>query len=313
MIKQIGRRILFSIPLLFIVATTTYFLAALIPGNIARTIVGQEATEQQYLEVRNSLGLNQPLLLRYWHWLDAALHGNLGQSLFNHESVTGLINVRLEPTLSVVIAATLVSTVIGVSFGVVSALRPGRLDRLLDGFSALGLAIPPFFLGLVLVEWFSVRYHLFPAIGYVPLSQSFGSWFHSLVLPVVTLSVAGVAVITKQTRDAMRDVMDRPFIRTLRASGVSSRSIIFKHALRNAAIPVTTVVSLMFISILSATVLVETVFAVPGLGGLAVTATEESDIPLIQGIVVYFTLIVILVNLIVDVLYVVLNPKVRTR
>jgi peptide/nickel transport system permease protein len=313
MVKQIGRRILFSVPLLFLVATITFFLTALIPGNIARTIVGQEATKQQYIAVRNSLGLNQPLLLRYWHWLDAAIHGNLGQSLFNHQSVASLINVRLQPTLSVVFAATFVSTAIGVTFGVASALRPGRLDRALDGLSALGLAIPPFFLGLVLVEWFAVKYRVFPAIGYVTLSQSLGGWFHSLVLPVVTLSVAGVAVITKQTRDAMRDVMERPFVRTLKASGISSRSVIFKHALRNASIPVTTVVSLVFIGILSGTVLVETVFAVPGLGGLAVQATQQSDIPLIQGIVVYFTLIVIIVNLVVDVLYVLLNPKVRAR
>jgi peptide/nickel transport system permease protein len=198
-----------------------------------------------------------------------------------------------------------------VTFGVISALRGGLIDRLLDGISALGLAVPNFFLGVILVQLFALRFSVFPAIGYVSLGESVSGWFHSMVLPVVTLSVSGIAVVTKQTRDAMRDVLARPFIRTLKSNGVPQRSIIFKHALRNAAIPVVTVIGLVFVGILSGTVLVEGVFAVPGLGGLAVSAASTSDVTLIQGIVVYFTLIIISVNLVVDVLYGFLNPKIR--
>ena len=164
---------------------------------------------------------------------------------------------------------------------------------------------------MILVQLFALRFSVFPAIGYVSLGESVSGWFHSMVLPVVTLSVSGIAVVTKQTRDAMRDVLGRPFIRTLKSNGVPQRSIIFKHALRNAAIPVVTVIGLVFVGILSGTVLVEGVFAVPGLGGLAVSAASTSDVTLIQGIVVYFTLIIISVNLVVDVLYGFLNPKIR--
>jgi peptide/nickel transport system permease protein len=311
MIKLIRRRILFSIPLLFFVCSTTYFLEALIPGSIAQTILGINATPQEYAAVNHSLGLDLPFLQRYWNWIFNALHGHLGNSLYNSQPVSLLINQRLEATFSVVICCTLVCLIFGVTFGVISALRGGLMDRLLDGISAIGLAVPPFFLGVVLVQLLALKFHIFPAIGYVSLSHSFSGWFNSMTLPVVTLSLSGIAVITKQTRDAMRDVLDRPFIRTLKSNGVPLRSVVFKHALRNASIPVVTVVGLVFVGILSGTVLVETVFAIPGLGGLAVSATSTSDIPLIQGIVVYFTLIVIAVNLVVDILYGFLNPRIR--
>jgi peptide/nickel transport system permease protein len=180
-----------------------------------------------------------------------------------------------------------------------------------DAIAMVGLAIPNFFLGLLLVTWFAVTLRVFPATGYVPFTQSPGEWLRSIVLPVITLAVPGIAVIAKQTRDAMLEVLDRPFIRTLRAAGVPGRSIIGKHALRNAAIPVVTVTGLIFIGSLSGTVLVETVFALPGLGGLAVQATSQHDIPLIQGVAVYFTIAVICVNLLVDLTYSWLDPRVR--
>jgi len=313
MLRLIVRRTLLSVPLLFIVSTSTFVLVALIPGNIARTIVGAQATEQQYLSVRRGLGLNEPLYTRYWQWLERALHGNLGLSLYSQQPVTSLVDSRLATTLSLVVGATVVSALVGVAFGVAGALHPGAIDRVVDGVALLGLSIPSFFLGFVLVEWFAVHFRLFPASGYVAFGVSPADWLESLVLPVVTLSAGGVAVIAKQTRDAMRDVLERPFIRMLRATGIPRRSIIFKHALRSAAIPVVTIVGLVFVAVLGGSVVVESVFALPGLGSLAVQATTQSDLPLIQGIALYFTVIVIVVNLIVDLAYGLLDPRVRAE
>jgi peptide/nickel transport system permease protein len=311
MLSMVGRRLALSLPLLVIVPTVTFLLAALIPGDVARTILGADATQAQYLQLRQSLGLNEPLLTRYFTWLGNAVHGNLGTSLFWQQPVSSLLDSRLQVTLSLVIGSTALATAVGVVFGVVAALRAGVVGKIVDAIAMVGLAIPNFFLGLLLVTWFAVTLRAFPATGYVPFSQSPGEWLRSIVLPVITLAVPGIAVIAKQTRDAMLEVLDRPFIRTLRAAGVPSRSIIGKHALRNAAIPVVTVTGLIFIASLSGTVLVETVFALPGLGGLVVQATSQHDLPLIQGVAVYFTIAVICVNLLVDLTYSWLDPRVR--
>ncbi len=311
MLGLIGRRLALSLPLLVIVPTVTFLLAALIPGDVARTILGADASQAQVGQLRQALGLNQPLAVRYWQWLAHAVHGNLGTSLFWQQPVVSLLDSRLPVTLSLVVGSTLVAASAGAVLGTVAALHAGALGRAVDAIALAGLAIPNFFLGLLFISWFAVTLRVFPATGYVPISQSPAGWLHSLVLPVVTLAVPGVAVIAKQTRDAMRDVLDRPFIRTLRAAGVPRWSIIGKHALRNAAIPVVTVTGLIFIGSLSGTVLVESVFALPGLGGLAVQATSQHDLPLIQGVAVYFTVIVICVNLLVDLTYSWLDPRVR--
>lgn len=311
MIRLITHRLVLSLPLLVIVPTVTFLLAALIPGDVARTILGADAGQAQYQQLRRSLGLNEPLAVRYWHWLEQALHGNLGASLFWQQSVASLLDGRLPVTLSLVIGSTVVALAVGLPLGVLAALRAGVLGRVVDAVALVGLAVPNFFLGLLLVAWFAVTLRLFPATGYVPLDQSPGEWLRSLVLPVVTLAVPGVAVIAKQTRDAVREVLDRPFIRTLRAAGLPRRSVIGKHVLRNAAIPVATVTGLIFIGGLSGTVLVESVFALPGLGGLAVQATTQHDLPLIQGVAVYFTVLVICANLLVDLAYAWLDPRVR--
>jgi peptide/nickel transport system permease protein len=309
--RLVARRALLSLPLLFVVSISTFLLVALLPGDIARTIIGPYGTREQYLQLRHSLGVDEPLPTRYWHWLEHAVRGDLGQSLFYGQPVTSMLNSRLSVTFSLVVGSTVLAALAGIALGIVSTLRAGRLGRFVDALSLVGLAIPNFFLGLILVAWFAVSIQLFPATGYVPLTASPGQWARSLVLPVITLAVPGIAVVAKQTRDAMLEIFERPFVRTLRASGISRRSIIFKHVLRSAAISVATVVGLVFIGSLSGTVLIESVFAMPGLGGLAVQATEKHDLPLIQGVVLYFTVIVIAVNLIVDIAYGALDPRVR--
>lgn len=312
MVRLIGYRLLISVPLLFGVSILTFVLVSLTPGDAARTILGTNGTPQQYAQLRHQLGLDQPLYAQYGHWVERVLHGNLGSSLFTGEPVTQALNERLSVTLSLIIGATALSALLGIGLGVLSALRTGSLGRLVDVLSLAGLALPNFWLGLLLVTLLAVKVHLFPATGYVPLNQSVGEWARALVLPVVTLMVGGVAVVAKQTRDSMLDVLRRDFIRTLRANGLPERSIIVKHALKNAAIPVVTVLGLIFVSLLSGTVLVESVFVLPGLGSLAVQTTNQHDIPVIQGVAVYFTLIVVTVNLLVDLTYGWLNPKVRS-
>jgi peptide/nickel transport system permease protein len=313
MIAVVLRRLAWSVPLLFIVSALTFVLLSLTPGDAAQTILGTSGNRAQYAQIRHQLGLDQPLYSQYWQWLNRLLHGNLGSSLFTGESVASQLNSRLPVTLSLMVGSTLLAATIGIGLGVLSALsRRPFVRRGSDVMSLLGMAIPNFWFALVLVSVFAVTWKIFPATGYTPFAQSPSEWALGLVLPVVALAVAGIAVVAKQTRDAMLDVMNRDFIRTLRAAGLNEASVVFRHALRNAAIPVVTVLGLQLVGLLSGTVLVEAVFVLPGLGGLAVQATNQHDIPVVQGVAVYFTLFVIALNLFVDVAYSWLNPKVRT-
>jgi peptide/nickel transport system permease protein len=305
------RRILTSIPLIFAVTAVTFVLESLVPGNTARAIIGASGSPAAYQELRTELGLNNPLWYQYWQYADEVLHGNLGTSVFTGEPVSTVLNQRLPVTLSLVLLATIFCAVLGVLLGVISAVRGGVLGRAVDVLSLVGLALPGFWVAIILAAVFAVTLRIFPATGYVPPSDSVSRWLWSLTLPVVALGLAGVAGVAKQTRDAMKDTLAMPYIRTLRASGLGQRSIIWKHALRNGAIPVVTVLGLVFVSALSSTVFVEAVFVLPGLGSMAVTATSQHDIPVIEGIALYFTVIVVIVNLLLDILYGMLNPKVR--
>ena len=305
------RRILISVPLIVVVTGLTFVLESLVPGNTARAIVGTSGSPAAYQQLRAELGLNNPLWYQYWQYFDQLLHGNLGTSIFTGEPVSTLLNQRLGVTLSLVLLATALCAVMGVLLGVISAVRGGVVGRAVDVLSLVGLALPGFWVAIILAAVFAVTLRIFPATGYVPPSVSVSRWLWALTLPVIALALAGVASVAKQTRDSMKDTLAREYIRTLRASGIGQRSIIWKHALRNGAIPVVTVLGLVFVSALSSTVFVEAVFVLPGLGSMAVTATSQHDIPVIEGIALYFTVIVVIVNLLLDIVYGVLNPKVR--
>ena len=310
MLRLVRRRLAWSVPLLLVASVISFVFVALLPGDPARSLLGQNATPQQVAAVRDQLGLDRPLWEQYWNWLRGAVHGDLGSSLITRQPVTSLLNDRLEPSLSLIIGATLVASIVGVTLGIRGARR-GPLGRVVDAVSVVGIAIPDFWLGLMLIVVFAVQWSLFPPTGYVPIVDDPAGWLTSLVLPVITLAIPATAIIAKQTRDAISASLDRTFVRTLRAAGASDRSIVYRHALKNAAIPILTVVGLVFIGALSGTVAVESIFAIPGLGSTAVQATSAADLPLIQGVVVYFTLIVIVVNLLVDLAYGYFNPRVR--
>jgi peptide/nickel transport system permease protein len=314
MLRQTARWLASSLVLLFVITAATFVLASLAPGDAARAILSSQSgsyTAQQYQQMRHALGIDQPLPVQYWHWLDGVLHGSLGADLFSGQPVTQELNARLGPSLSVIVGTVIVSGLAGVSLGIVSALRGGALGRLVDAVSLAGLAFPNFWLALVLVELLAVKVQVFPATGYAPLGTDPGPWLRSIALPVLTLSAGGVAFVAKQTRDSLSEVMSRDFIVMLRARGLSRRSVVLRHALRNAAIPVVTVLGLLLVGLLGGTVLIENVFSIPGLGQEAVTAAGSHDLPVIEGVAFYFAVVVVIANLLVDVSYRLLNPRVR--
>ena len=302
-----------AVPLLFVVSALSFVLVSLTPGDAARQILGLDAPPEAYPKLRHELGLDLPVYEQYWNWVNHAVSGDLGASLFNEEKVTHAINARLPATLSLIIGALLVSAVLGIGLGVFSAVRGGAVGRAVDAFSFLGFALPSFWVGLILIVLFAVKLGWFPAIGYVPLTESPGAWLRSLVLPVVALSLHGIAALAKQTREAMLDVLGSEYVRMARANGIPAWSIIFRHALKNAAIRVVTILGLLAVGLLGGTVLVESVFALPGVGSLAVNASLQHDLPVIQGIVVYFTVVIVVVNLAIDLIYMWLNPRVRIQ
>ena len=311
MIKNLAWRLLGSLALLLVVPTVTFFLQAIAPVNIGRAVLGVSATAERVAEFNTRLGLDQPLVVRYWNWLTGALQGDLGVSYANLQPVQQIIGPRLPVSLSLIIGALLVFTIVGLVLGILSATGGRFVGSLVDAVSTVGLAVPNFVLAVVLVAVFALQVRLFPATGYVSPEVNTGLWLSSLVLPVVALAFAGITAVAKQTRDQMMLAIASPYARTLRANGASEFSLVYKHALRNAAGPVVTVVGILFVGALSGTVVVENIFVLPGLGGQALQSALQHDLPVIQGIAVYFTIIVVIVNVLIDVTTTILNPKVR--
>jgi peptide/nickel transport system permease protein len=313
-VREALRWLVSSLVLLFVVSALTFVLVSLAPGDAAKSILaGQTSTytQEQYEQMRELLGIDRPLHEQYWQWLTNLTHGSLGRDLFSGQEVTDVLAGRIGPSLSIILGTVLVSGLLGVGLGLLSAWRGGWLGRAVDAVSLVGFAIPNFWLALVLVELLAVRVALFPAGGYTDLASDPAKWFAGIVLPVLTLSAGAIAFVAKQTRDATADVLSREYVTMLHARGLAPRTILLKHVLRNASIPVVTLLGLLLVSLLSGTVLVESVFSIPGLGQEAVNATGSHNLPLIAGVAFYFTIVVIVANLLVDLSYRFLNPKVR--
>jgi peptide/nickel transport system permease protein len=311
MYRVILKRLAVSVPLVFVVTFLTFLLNSLAPGDLAQTILGADGTREQYEALRVELGLDRPLLMQYLAWAQHALQGDLGLSYFTKERVVDLVNMRLGVSLSIMVGVLLVCASLGVLLGVASALRGGWMRACIDSLSLVGLIFPSFWLALVLISIFAVWLQWLPATGYVMFRDDPWQWLASLVLPVVAVAMYSVTSIAKQTRDAMNEVMGRDFIRALRACGLPESAVIWKHALRNAALPVVTVLGLVMVAAISGTVFVERVFVLPGLGSLAVSAALNKDILVLQGVTLYFTLMTVAINLLVDLSYSWLNPRVR--
>ncbi|RBP14317.1 peptide/nickel transport system permease protein [Roseiarcus fermentans] len=307
----LASRTLGSLALLIVVPTITFFIQGLSPSNVVKGLLGLDATPAQIADLNHRLGLDQPLMLRYARWLANAATGDLGTSYTNHQSVQQILAPRLSVSLSLILGALAVFTIAGVVVGVMSATQGRVVGRVLDVVSTIGVAAPNFWLAVILIALFGVALPIFPATGYVFFSDSPRLWLLSLVLPVVALAFAGITAVAKQTRDQMMLAIHSPWARTLRANGASEVSIVYKHALRNAAAPVITIAGTIFVGALSGSVVIENIFVLPGLGSQSLASALQADLPVVQGIAVYFTIIVVVVNVVIDIAAAILNPKVR--
>ncbi|SFN06825.1 peptide/nickel transport system permease protein [Streptomyces sp. cf124] len=313
MLKLLGHRLLWSLPVVFVATALSFVLTSVVPGDAAQMMLGPQATSDQIAALRESLGLDKPMFEQYGSWLAHAVRGDLGTSTLSGEGITSQLNEHLEVTFSLLILGTLASAVLGLALGITSAVRGGVTRSIVDVLSLGGMAIPNFWLAVVLTSFFSVTLRLLPVAGYVSLADSPGQWARSLVLPVTSLAIGGATIIAKQTRDSLGQVLSQDFIKTLRANGLAHRSILFRHALRNAGVPIMSVIGVVFVGLIGGTIFVEQVFAMPGLGSIVQQATASRDLPVIQGAVVYFTLLVVAANLLVDLCYGAIDPRVRVR
>jgi peptide/nickel transport system permease protein len=306
------KRIVSTIPILALVGLITFLLIHLTPGDPAAVVAGENATVEAIEAARHRLGLDQPFLVQFWHWLQGVLTGDLGTSFTSGRPVVSLIFDRLPITLSLTAGSTLVGLGISIPLGVFAAIRRGSwMDRATIFTTSLGIAAPEFFIGLLLVLVVALEFGLLPATGYIPFSEDPLEWFLRLVLPSLTLGVGVAAELARQVRGAMIDVLSRDYIQTARAKGLSTLSIIVKHGLKNAAIPVVTVLGLQIRRLLGGAVIVEQIFAMNGVGSLAVRAVFLRDLPVLLGVALITAVIVLLVNLIVDMSYGYFDPKVR--
>jgi peptide/nickel transport system permease protein len=305
------RRLLSGIVLLFVIVTLAYLLLYAAAGNVGRTILGPTATQATVALKNQQLGLNSPLISRYFSWLGHALTGNFGSSWFTNQPVTTAISTRLQVTLTLVLGAVIVGAVVSVALGVWAALRGGWVDRAIQVFTILGFAIPGFLIALFLVRSFALGLHWFKPTGYVPITYYFGGWITTVTLPIIALSIGLVAAVAQQVRSSVLDSLRQDWVRTLRSRGIPERSVLFKHVLRNACGPALSVLALSFVGLLGGAVIIEQIFGIPGLGQIAVLATSQGDVPLVMGLVVAIGVIVIVVNLLVDLLQGFLNPKAR--
>ena len=312
MITYLVRSVISGLVLLLAVTAIVFFAIYGTSTSVARNILGQSATQSQVDALNVKLGLNRPLFDQYGTWLTHAIRGDLGTSFFTGQSIATALVSRLPITFSVVLLALLITLTVSSVLGLAAAARGGVIDRVIQSAVTAFYVFPVIILAIGMVYVFAVLLHWLPAIGYVSFSQSPLSWLASITLPAVTLAVAGIAILTSQIRGAMIDELDRDYIRTLRSRGISERSIMYKHALRNAAAPALTTFSLLFIGLFAASFFIESVFGLPGFGQFSVTATTQGDFPAILGVTVVSTVLVVVVNILVDLALGLLNPKVRS-
>ncbi len=310
MFAYVVRRILATIPVMAVVALFVFSLLYVAPGDPAAVIAGDQATPDDVERIRQSLGLDRPYLVRFGAWLWDISHGHLGTSIFTNLPVSTMIAQRIEPTLSLMVVTLVLAVSVAVPMGVLAAWKQGTwIDRAVMAFAVLGFSVPVFVVAYLLAYVFALELDWLPVQGYTPFSEGFGPWIENLVLPSIALGSVYIALIARITRATMLEVLQQDYIRTARAKGAGQRSILFLHALKNAAVSIVTVVGIGVALLIGGAVVTESVFAIPGLGRLTVDAILRRDYPVIQGVILLFSFVYVLVNLGVDLLYTVFDPN----
>ncbi|WP_425842333.1 ABC transporter permease [Microbacterium sp. PA5] len=310
---MIGRRVLSGVLVLFGVSILAFSLIQLLPGDTAAAIAGEFATPEQIEAIREELGLNQPVVVQYFSWLLQVLQGDFGTSLATGRPAVSMILEAVPPTLSIAVVSLTISTLVGLGLGLLAALNRGRwADHVLSFLASLSIAAPAFWILLLLILVLAILNPVFPAVGYVPLSAGFWPWLSYILLPAIALSFTHGAEIARYTRGSVIDVLASPYIRAARARGASGAWLSRHHLLRNSAIPIVTVLGLQLGNMLGGVIVVESVAGINGLGRFAVTAVLQRDYIALQAYVLFAAIVIVVVNLIVDILYTVINPKVRS-
>jgi len=312
MLAYIIRRILATIPVMAVVAIFVFALLYLSPGDPAAIIAGDTATVDDIARIRAHLGLDRPVYIQFGTWVWHLLHGDLGISIFTNLPVTKLIQQRIEPTLALTITTLIISVLAAIPMGVLAAWRAGSwVDRVVMVFAVLGFSVPVFVLAYILIYIFAIWANLLPVQGYVSITVGFWPFLSHLILPSVALGMIYAALIARITRASMLDVLAQDYIRTAQAKGLGNQQVLIGHALKNAAVPIVTIIGIGVALLISGVVVTETVFAIPGLGRLTVDAILRRDYPIIQGIILIFSAAYVLVNLLVDLSYTLLDPRIR--
>ena len=312
MLSYILRRVLATLPVMAIVALFVFSLLYIAPGDPAVVIAGDQASPADVERIRQSLGLDQPFLVQFGTWLGHILRGDLGTSIFTGLPVAAMIAQRIEPTLSLMAITLVLTILVAVPLGVVAAWKAGSLlDRAIMAFAVFGFSLPVFVVGYVLAYVFALELEWLPVQGYTPLARGVWPWLENLILPSIALGCVYIALIARITRAAMLEVLTQDYIRTARAKGLGQGDILFVHALKNAAVPIVTVIGIGIALLIGGAVVTESVFAIPGLGRLTVDAILRRDYPVIQGIVLLFSFVYVLVNLTIDVAYTLIDPRIR--
>lgn len=306
------RRILAAIPVMAVVALFVFLLLRLTPGDPAAIIAGDMATPEQLERIRVTLGLHQPIHVQFITWVQRLLSGDFGVSLLSNKPVTTLISQRLEPTISLALLTIILTIVISVPMGVLAAWRHGSwIDNMVMSASVLGFSIPVFVIGYILIQIFALNLGLLPVQGFTSISKGVVPFLERAILPALTLASIYIALIARMTRAAMLDVLGEDYVRTARAKGLDEKIVLFRHALRNAAVPILTVIGTGFALMISGVVVTESVFNIPGLGRLTVDAILARDYPVIQGLILFTSGIYVLINLLIDLSYAFLDPRIR--
>jgi peptide/nickel transport system permease protein len=312
MLNYAVRRVLATIPVMAIVALFVFSLLYIAPGDPAAVIAGDQATPAQIARIRVSLGLDRPFLVRFGDWSWHVLHGDLGTSIFTNMPVTKMIAQRVEPTMSLMVLTLILAIVVAIPMGVIAAWKQGSwVDRLVMLMAVTGFSVPVFVVGYVLAWVFALQLDWLPVQGFTPISHGFWPFLRTLLLPAFTLGGVYIALIARITRATMLEVLSQDYVRTAKAKGVGQRAILFVHALKNAAVPIVTVIGIGIALLIGGAVVTESVFAIPGLGRLTVDAILRRDYPVIQGVVLLFSFVYVVVNLIVDLLYTLFDPRIR--